>query len=154
MTDILMSETCWVHKKWNKIASDIKLVFCSSTITMMHGPRNISFKGLHPLQKHWKTDCEKTNMLGDNRNIWCAHNLCVSVQLEECSAATHPSHGKTIRRTSEENAYELLTKISVILKLFKQYMRVHMCTHIHSSSAHVYMRVHALIKGQHFQHIL
>jgi len=29
--DILMSETCWVHKKWNKIASDIKLVFYSST---------------------------------------------------------------------------------------------------------------------------
>ena len=24
---ILMSETCWVHKKWNKITSDIKLVF-------------------------------------------------------------------------------------------------------------------------------
>ena len=31
MTDILMSETCWAHKKWNKIASDIKLVFHSST---------------------------------------------------------------------------------------------------------------------------
>ena len=30
--DILMSETCWAHKKWNKIASDIKLVFQSSTI--------------------------------------------------------------------------------------------------------------------------
>ena len=29
--DILMSETCWAHK-WNKIASDIKLVFYSSTI--------------------------------------------------------------------------------------------------------------------------
>ena len=29
--DILMSETCWAHK-WNKIASDIKLVFHSSTI--------------------------------------------------------------------------------------------------------------------------
>jgi len=27
MTDILMFETCWAHKKWNKIASDIKLVF-------------------------------------------------------------------------------------------------------------------------------
>ena len=39
---ILMSETCWAHKKWNKIASDIKLVFYSSTITMMHGPINIS----------------------------------------------------------------------------------------------------------------
>jgi len=32
MMDILMSETCWAHKKWNKIASDINLVFYSSTI--------------------------------------------------------------------------------------------------------------------------
>jgi len=40
MMDILMSETYWVHKKWNKIAIDIKLVFYSSTITMMHGPIN------------------------------------------------------------------------------------------------------------------
>ena len=31
MMDILMSETCWAHKKWNKITSDIKLVFYSST---------------------------------------------------------------------------------------------------------------------------
>jgi len=30
MMDILISETCWVHKKWNKTASDIKLVFYSS----------------------------------------------------------------------------------------------------------------------------
>ena len=43
MLDILMSETCWAHKKWNKIASDIKLVFYSSTIKMMHGPINIRF---------------------------------------------------------------------------------------------------------------
>jgi hypothetical protein len=35
MMDILISETYWVHKKWNKIASDIKLVSYSSTITMM-----------------------------------------------------------------------------------------------------------------------
>ena len=39
--DILMSETCWGHTKWNKIASDIKLAFHSSTIAMMHGPINI-----------------------------------------------------------------------------------------------------------------
>ena len=32
MIDILMSETCWVHKKWNKTASDIKLVFYTSRI--------------------------------------------------------------------------------------------------------------------------
>ena len=44
MMDKLMSETCWAHKKWNKIASDIKLVFHSSTITMMHGPVNIRYK--------------------------------------------------------------------------------------------------------------
>ena len=43
MMDILMSETCWAHKKWNKIASDIKLVFHSSTITMTQGPINIRF---------------------------------------------------------------------------------------------------------------
>ena len=42
--DILMSETCWAHNKWNKIGSDIKLVFHSSTIAMMHGPINTRFK--------------------------------------------------------------------------------------------------------------
>ena len=46
MMNILMSETCWAHKKWNKIASDIKLVFYSSVITMMHGPTNISYTAL------------------------------------------------------------------------------------------------------------
>ena len=34
MMAILMSETCWAHKKWNKIASDMKLVFYSSTIKL------------------------------------------------------------------------------------------------------------------------
>jgi len=32
LMDILMSETCWAHKKWNKIASDIKLLFYSSNL--------------------------------------------------------------------------------------------------------------------------
>jgi len=45
MMDILMSATCWAHKKWNKTASDIKLVFYSSTITMMHGPINVRLTG-------------------------------------------------------------------------------------------------------------
>jgi len=30
MMDILMSETCWAHKKWNKIATNIKLVLYSN----------------------------------------------------------------------------------------------------------------------------
>ena len=49
MMNIFMSETCWAHKKWNKIASDIKLVFYSSTITMMHSPINIRCYLLHEL---------------------------------------------------------------------------------------------------------
>ena len=32
MMDILMSETCWTRKKWNKRASDIKLVFHPSAV--------------------------------------------------------------------------------------------------------------------------
>jgi len=35
MMAILMSETFWAHKKWNKITSDIKLAFSSSPITMI-----------------------------------------------------------------------------------------------------------------------
>ena len=36
--DILMSEICWAHKKWNKVASDIKLVFHSSTVLKLWVP--------------------------------------------------------------------------------------------------------------------
>jgi len=32
MMDILMSETCWAHTKWNRISSHIKLVFYSSNM--------------------------------------------------------------------------------------------------------------------------
>ena len=49
--DILMSETCWAHKKWNKTASDIKLVFHLSTIAMMHGPINIRCQRIFRSQK-------------------------------------------------------------------------------------------------------
>jgi len=38
MMDILMSETCWAHKKLNKIASDINLVFYSSTVSPVLTP--------------------------------------------------------------------------------------------------------------------
>ena len=39
--DILMSETCWTHNKWNKIASDIKLVFHSSTRAIKSNSKEI-----------------------------------------------------------------------------------------------------------------
>ena len=60
MMDILMSETCWAHKKWNKIASDIKLVFHSSSITMMHGPINIRFTEVYILTGGWRIDLSST----------------------------------------------------------------------------------------------
>ena len=89
---ILVSETCWAHNKGNKIASDIKLVFHSSTIAMMHGPINIrrqftwsictipiSFErnifefGVYRFWKellcyksrNWKTDVKKVQQFGD-----------------------------------------------------------------------------------------
>jgi len=37
MMDILMSEICWAHKKWNKIARYIKLVFYFSGFSLQHG---------------------------------------------------------------------------------------------------------------------
>ena len=54
--DILMSETCWAHNKWNKIASDIKLVFHSSTKANLRFKRKMVLpKGWYPLseQKEW-----------------------------------------------------------------------------------------------------
>jgi len=39
MMAILMSKTCWAHKKWNKIPSDIKLVFYSSMKLTFGGPK-------------------------------------------------------------------------------------------------------------------
>jgi len=59
--DILISETCWTHKKWNKIKNDIKLVFYSSTtILIFHvvtpstkdGSRNID---LNVVMSTWQT---------------------------------------------------------------------------------------------------
>ena len=45
MMVILMSETCLTNKKWNKIASDIKLVFCSSSFqNILEGSSGISKK--------------------------------------------------------------------------------------------------------------
>ena len=44
--DILMSETCWAHNKWNKIASDIKLVFHSSIFVVCPPDRKIFWNKL------------------------------------------------------------------------------------------------------------
>ena len=66
--DILMSETCWALNKWNKIASDIKLVFHSSTITMMHGPINIRFVELFISYPYFS---RRFYINPDHTSIWC-----------------------------------------------------------------------------------
>jgi len=76
MMDILISETCWAHKKWNKIASGIKLVLYSSTITMMHGPINIRFCAWSWLINYW----DYTEMHGQ-QNIKIKYVFRVSLQL-------------------------------------------------------------------------
>ena len=64
--DILMSETWWAHKKWSIIASDIKLVFHSSTITMTHGPINIKLTS-HSMNLHLSY---KTTLAYTAENYW------------------------------------------------------------------------------------
>jgi len=53
----IMSETCWAHKKWNKIASDIKLVFYSS-IKVTRFIQLVKSKTFHPIHRR-EGSCEK-----------------------------------------------------------------------------------------------
>ena len=62
MMDILMSETCWAHNKWNKIASDIKLVFHSLTIAMMHGPINIRLYIMYFIIHYFSSYCKRNGI--------------------------------------------------------------------------------------------
>ena len=73
---ILMSETRWAHKKWNKVATDIKLVSHSSTITMVHGPINTRFKTRleFEIKKIW--DVFVTDTL--KGNTFKKHNIITS----------------------------------------------------------------------------
>ena len=81
MMDILMFETCSAHKKWNKLASDIKLVFYSSTITMMHGSINIRLISVSGSNTNVNKCLAVTLMLisvsGGNTNV----NKCLAVTL-------------------------------------------------------------------------
>jgi len=88
LMDILMSETCWAHKKWNKITSDIKLVFYS-TIAMIHCPINIIFyfcwSGLPRILR--------SRNVRRNVHFWLSCKYC-----EQALKDNKPTH-KTIRFT-------------------------------------------------------
>ena len=80
MMDILISETCWVHKKWNKIVSDIKLVFYSSSITMMHGPINIIFS-IVSIPRYSGCACPKHVISALRPSLFIAHKSLTSTFL-------------------------------------------------------------------------
>ena len=88
MMDILMSETCWAHKNWNKIASDMKLVFHSSTITMMHGPINIRYTyAVYQIQFTSQTEDCGVACRGCRVVYWLQHQLLRYRNFHEWSAS-------------------------------------------------------------------
>ena len=68
MMDILMSETCWAHNKWNKIASDIKLVFHSSYIGKLQLEAK-NFKGVRVPKIEYKFELPRDDF-EMSQNIW------------------------------------------------------------------------------------
>ena len=98
MMDILMSETCWVHNKWNKMASDIKSVFHSSTITrtMMHGAINI--RSCISVQYLWKYGFAKSSdnlyapcILLNQENVGVCKNLSRRTNMVGGSSGNEPA---------------------------------------------------------------
>ena len=62
MMDILISETRWAHKKWNKLASDIKLVFCSSKIKqIMSIDRNVQHGYTQDKEQGFKNNIQQVS---------------------------------------------------------------------------------------------
>ena len=68
MMDILMSETRWLHKKWNKIASDIKLVFYSSTMSLFICYITGNHQNFHIGSTWHSLNTKRT--CGHNVNVW------------------------------------------------------------------------------------
>ena len=79
MMDILMSETCWAHKKWNKIANDIKLVFQSSilfTYLLYLDMSSCSFESLRQFSMYNRLH----SCLNSCNSISETYTLCESLQ--------------------------------------------------------------------------
>ena len=74
MMDILMSETCWAHKKWNKIASDIKLVLYPNLVRLIRmrcrQAGHTACKGCHVLATNF--------LVSDHSETNCGFIICKS----------------------------------------------------------------------------
>jgi len=69
MMDILISETCLAHKKWNKIASDIKLVFYSPTNLHCRNDRKKLYPATVAHYTRFQTDIFITTALSSHWEI-------------------------------------------------------------------------------------
>jgi len=106
MMDILMSETCWAHKKCNKKASDIKLVFYSSTITMMHGPINIR-------QLVYLTHCHQ-------------YIICLKYNLPYCQQSLY----YYLKGPKDEVfCYDTILLVPVLIEIQRRNSFIHYCKH-------------------------
>ena len=82
MMDILMSETCWAHKKWNKIASDINLVFYSSIVNLMVIVQNNQRYTVHVLK--WCS--EHVRVRRSEIIVWSIAHILLSITERFCLA--------------------------------------------------------------------
>ena len=80
MMDILTSETCWAHKKRNKIASDIKLVFYSSTRGEIYvQPSSLNIK---PIFFHTWLNVINEHMEQLNSKSATYNTTCMNIQVK------------------------------------------------------------------------
>ena len=120
------TSTCWAHKKWNKIASDIKLVFYSSTITMMHGPINVRLlidKLIFPqlFNPH----------VFSNRKFFLLHTTksLVPVISLKVSIEGRPSYSFKIRRNNKIPSTPRSSKLSLSFRFFPPIPCKHLSSH-------------------------
>ena len=100
MIDILISETCWAYKKWNKIASDIKLVFYSETID-----RHIRFQAVQN---------DLNTAVQDSKFVRCWSTTCNLSVYDSCLVDGLQSFGPTYYLHLQGNRAKQFTRSIVV----------------------------------------
>ena len=101
-----MSETCWAHKKWNKIPSDIKLVFYSSTINL----RDTYSSELWCWRHNFGVDVTTVVLTSQ---LWCWRHNCGSLQQAKQSCITFPPP-KRIQLCTIHTSYSRRSRVLIL----------------------------------------
>jgi len=94
MMDILMSETCWAHKKWNRIASDINFVFCFQLLLLSVSTALYRHAYVYLLVM-CTADCSDLETKTRNRCVLARLRQC-----KYCNSAYFLTYGKTYKLLS------------------------------------------------------